>query len=48
MAAAASVWRKLEDLLGQDMAPAKLLAADFDALAPRLLRVADLIREALG
>ena len=32
VAAAASVWRKLEDLLGEDMAPAKLLAADFDAL----------------
>ena len=32
VAAAASVWRKLEDLLGEAMAPAKLLAADFDAL----------------
>jgi DNA-3-methyladenine glycosylase II len=32
VAAAASVWRKLEDLLGEDMAPDTLLAADFDAL----------------
>ncbi|MEO6041952.1 MAG: DNA-3-methyladenine glycosylase 2 family protein [Croceibacterium sp.] len=32
VAAAASVWRKLEALLGQDMPPERLLAADFDAL----------------
>jgi len=32
VAAAASVWRKLEALLGEDMAPAALLAQDFDAL----------------
>ncbi|MEO6152219.1 MAG: DNA-3-methyladenine glycosylase 2 family protein [Croceibacterium sp.] len=32
VAAAASVWRKLEVLLGEDMPPATLLAADFDAL----------------
>jgi DNA-3-methyladenine glycosylase II len=32
VAAAASVWRKLEALLGEDMAPETLLAADFDAL----------------
>jgi DNA-3-methyladenine glycosylase II len=32
VAAAASVWRKLEELLGEDMAPDALLAADFDAL----------------
>lgn len=32
VAAAASVWRKLEELLGQDIPPATLLATDFDAL----------------
>jgi DNA-3-methyladenine glycosylase II len=32
VAAAASVWRKLEELLGEDMSPEGLLAADFDAL----------------
>jgi DNA-3-methyladenine glycosylase II len=32
VAAAASVWRKLEALLGEDIPPQKLLAADFDAL----------------
>ena len=32
VAAAASVWRKLEALLGEEMASAALLAADFDAL----------------
>ena len=32
VAAAASVWAKLEALLGPAMAPADLLAADFDAL----------------
>ena len=32
VAAAASVWTKLEALLGDDMPPADLLAADFDAL----------------
>ncbi|MBW8754218.1 MAG: DNA-3-methyladenine glycosylase 2 family protein [Sphingomonadales bacterium] len=32
VAAAASVWAKLEALLGADMPPEKLLAADFDAL----------------
>ena len=32
VAAAASVWRKLEAELGAEMAPAALLAADFDAL----------------
>jgi DNA-3-methyladenine glycosylase II len=32
VAAAASVWRKLEELLGEDMAPQALLAQDFDAL----------------
>ncbi|AKH42399.1 DNA-3-methyladenine glycosylase II [Altererythrobacter atlanticus] len=32
VAAAASVWRKLEDALGADMPPEVLLAADFDAL----------------
>jgi DNA-3-methyladenine glycosylase II len=32
VAAAASVWAKLEALLGEDMPPEKLLAADFDAL----------------
>ena len=32
VAAAASVWRKLEAALGEDMAPDKLLAADFDTL----------------
>ena len=32
VAAAASVWRKLEELLGEEMAPDALLAADFDAL----------------
>jgi DNA-3-methyladenine glycosylase II len=32
VAAAASVWRKLETLLGEEMAPATLLAQDFDAL----------------
>ena len=32
VAAAASVWRKLEALLGRDIPPEKLLAADFDAL----------------
>ncbi len=32
VAAAASVWAKLEALLGQDMATEALLAADFDAL----------------
>jgi DNA-3-methyladenine glycosylase II len=32
VAAAASVWRKLEGLLGEAMPPEELLAADFDAL----------------
>ena len=32
VAAAASVWRKLEGLLGEEMPPEALLAADFDAL----------------
>ncbi|MCA1662481.1 MAG: DNA-3-methyladenine glycosylase 2 family protein, partial [Novosphingobium sp.] len=32
VAAAASVWAKLEALLGRDIPPDKLLAADFDAL----------------
>ena len=32
VAAAASVWRKLEALLGEEMPPERLLAADFDAL----------------
>jgi DNA-3-methyladenine glycosylase II len=32
VAAAASVWTKLEALLGEDMPPHDLLAADFDAL----------------
>jgi DNA-3-methyladenine glycosylase II len=32
VAAAASVWRKLEALLGEGLPPEKLLAADFDAL----------------
>jgi DNA-3-methyladenine glycosylase II len=32
VAAAASVWAKLEALLGEEMPPEKLLAADFDAL----------------
>lgn len=32
VAAAASVWRKLEALLGADIPPEALLAADFDAL----------------
>jgi DNA-3-methyladenine glycosylase II len=32
VAAAASVWRKLEALLGEEMAPEALLAADFEAL----------------
>ena len=32
VAAAASVWRKLEAELGEDMAPEALLAAEFDAL----------------
>ena len=32
VAAAASVWRKLEAELGEDMAPDALLAAEFDAL----------------
>jgi DNA-3-methyladenine glycosylase II len=32
VAAAASVWRKLEELLGEDMPPEALLAAEFDAL----------------
>ncbi|MCW1987287.1 UNVERIFIED_ORG: DNA-3-methyladenine glycosylase II [Sphingomonas sp. R1F5B] len=32
VAAAASVWARLEALLGPDMPPADLLAADFDAL----------------
>jgi len=32
VAAAASVWTKLEALLGPDIPPEKLLAADFDAL----------------
>ena len=32
VAAAASVWRKLEAELGEDMAPDVLLAAEFDAL----------------
>ena len=32
VAAAASVWAKLEALLGEDLPPADLLAADFDAL----------------
>ncbi len=32
VAAAASVWRKLEAELGEDMAPERLLAAEFDAL----------------
>ena len=32
VAAAASVWRKLEELLGEDMPPEALLVSDFDAL----------------
>jgi DNA-3-methyladenine glycosylase II len=32
VAAAASVWRKLEELLGLDLPPEKLLAAEFDEL----------------
>lgn len=32
VAAAASVWRKMEELLGEDMPPETVLAADFDAL----------------
>jgi len=32
VAAAASVWKRLEALLGEDMPPEKLLAAEFDAL----------------
>ena len=32
VAAAASVWRKLETLLGPELLPAELLAADFDSL----------------
>ena len=32
VAAAASVWRKLEALLGDDIPPEKLLAAEFDSL----------------
>jgi DNA-3-methyladenine glycosylase II len=32
VAAAASVWNKLDELLGADIPPEKLLAADFDAL----------------
>lgn len=32
VAAAASVWNRLETLLGEDVPPEKLLAADFDAL----------------
>ncbi|AKM10766.1 DNA-3-methyladenine glycosylase family protein [Croceicoccus naphthovorans] len=32
VAAAASVWRKLEDLLGETIPPEELLAAEFDAL----------------
>ena len=32
VAAAASVWRKLEALLGEEMVPATLLAQEFDAL----------------
>jgi DNA-3-methyladenine glycosylase II len=32
VAAAASVWRKLEELLGEDMPPEALLAAEFDSL----------------
>lgn len=32
VAAAASVWRKLEDLLGEDLPPEALLAQEFDAL----------------
>jgi DNA-3-methyladenine glycosylase II len=32
VAAAASVWNKLEALLGEDLAPETLLAAEFDAL----------------
>jgi DNA-3-methyladenine glycosylase II len=32
VAAAASVWRKLESLLGEEIAPDMLLASDFDAL----------------
>ena len=32
VAAAASVWRKLEELLGADIPPEAVLAADFDAL----------------
>ncbi len=32
VAAAASVWRRLEEQLGPDVAPESLLAADFDAL----------------
>ncbi len=32
VAAAASMWRKLEEFLGPDLPPAKLLASDFDTL----------------
>ncbi|MDG2003598.1 MAG: DNA-3-methyladenine glycosylase 2 family protein [Novosphingobium sp.] len=32
VAAAASVWRKLEELLGESLPPEKLLASEFDAL----------------
>ncbi|MFA7587809.1 MAG: DNA-3-methyladenine glycosylase 2 family protein [Novosphingobium sp.] len=32
VAAAASMWRKLEDFIGPEMAPERLLAADFDSL----------------
>jgi len=32
VAAASSVWRKLENLLGEDVTPERLLAADFDDL----------------
>ncbi len=32
VAAAASVWRRMEELLGEDMPPALLLEQDFDAL----------------
>lgn len=32
VAAAASVWRKLEELLGEDIPPEAVLAAEFDAL----------------